>query len=81
MDFHRLLAPTSNTDGSLMISLGEASDNSPRRQPWDKADGWISPGGATDKAEQFIFQADSFAPARAWLLHDANPRLAPWVMI
>jgi len=25
MDFHRLLAPTSNTDGSLMISLGEAS--------------------------------------------------------
>ena len=39
MNFHRLLAPTSNTDGSLMISLGEASDNSPRRQPWAKAEG------------------------------------------
>src|SRR5213593_1249712 len=31
------------------ISLGEAQDNNPRRQPWDKARGWMSPGGAKDK--------------------------------
>ena len=58
---------------TIGVSLGEAQDPSPRRQPWNKADGWISPGGATDKAEQLISRPDSFAPAGAWLLDDAKP--------
>ncbi|PYV39548.1 MAG: hypothetical protein DMG06_22880 [Acidobacteria bacterium] len=55
------------------LGLGEAQDNSPPRQPWDKSDAWISPGGATDKAERFTSHPESFAPAGAWLLYDANP--------
>jgi len=44
-----------------LACLGEAQDHSPRHQPWDKADGSISPRRAPGKAEKLVSHPDSFA--------------------